>query len=64
MFKLSAVIFAMSFLFSSWMAHFSLPRLLNSELDYFLMPFLGYASIVLSAQLARGLSPRQTVKIE
>lgn len=64
MFKLSAVILALFFLLGSWIAPFSLPRLLNSQLDYFLMPFLGYVSIFLSAHLARHLLPRQIGRTE
>lgn len=60
MFKLSAALCAISFLVGSWMSSFSLPRLFHSPADYFLMPFLGYLSIMLAAQFAARLLPRQT----
>ena len=57
MIKLSAVFIALSFLVSSWMSSFSLPRLFHSPADYVLMPFMGYLSILLAAQLAARLLP-------
>lgn len=60
MFKLSTVFCASSFFFCSWMSGFSLPRLTESALDYFLMPFIGYLSLFLAAQVAARL---MTVKV-
>jgi hypothetical protein len=60
MFKISATLCILSFLASSWVSDFSLPRLTNSPADYFFMPFFGYLSVFLAAQLAGRLVPRKT----
>ena len=57
MFKLSAIFCSLFFLASSWMSNFSLPRLTQGPFDYFFMPFIGYLSIFLAAQLAIRLLP-------
>ncbi|MBW2450841.1 MAG: hypothetical protein JRE16_07195 [Deltaproteobacteria bacterium] len=52
MFKLSALISILAFIFSSWFSGFELPRFTNGPVDYLLMPLLGYVSIVVAAQIA------------
>ena len=52
MFKLSAIIGTLGFVFSSWFSGFSLPRFTQSSADYVLMPLVGYISIIIAAQIA------------
>jgi len=59
MFKISALIGSLAFLFSSWLSGFTLPRLTQGPGDYLLMPLLGYILIVLAAQLAARMAPEQ-----
>jgi hypothetical protein len=60
MFKLSALIGSMAFVFSSWFSGFSLPRLTQGPGDYVLMPLLGYIVIILAAQIAAKFFPEQS----
>ena len=52
MFKLSALIGTLGFVFSSWFSGFNLPRFTQSSADYLLMPLFGYISIIVAAQIA------------
>ena len=60
MFKLSALIGSIVFLFSSWLSGFTLPRLTQGPGDYLLMPLLGYIMIIAAAQLAARITPEKS----
>lgn len=60
MFKLSALIGSVAFLFSSWLSGFTLPRILQGPGDYLLMPLIGYIMIILAAQLATRILPENS----
>lgn len=60
MFKISAFIGGLAFLFSSWLSGFTLPRLTQGPGDYLLMPLLGYILIIAAAQLAARIIPEQS----
>ncbi len=60
MFKLSALIGSIVFLFSSWLSGFTLPRLTQGPGDYLLMPLLGYIMIIVAAQLAARITPEKS----
>lgn len=59
MFKLSALIGGSAFVFSSWFSGFSLPRFTYSSADYILMPLFSYIMIIVAAQLAAKMLPKQ-----
>lgn len=60
MFKLSALIGSVAFIFSSWLSGFTLPRLTQGPGDYLLMPLLGYIMIIVAAQAAARITPEQS----
>ena len=60
MFKLSALIGSVAFLFSSWLSGFTLPRILQGPGDYLLMPLIGYIMIILAAQIATRILPENS----
>ncbi len=59
MFKLIVFLSPLLFLGYSWTANFKLPRLTEGPADFFLIPFLGYLSIILVAQLTARLPTRK-----
>jgi hypothetical protein len=60
MFKLSAIIASLVFFCSSWFSGFSIPRLVHGPGDYLVMPLLGYFLIIVAAQVAARVLPKQT----
>jgi len=55
MFKLTTLLVTFFFFGYGWLADFRLPRLTHTGLDFVLMPFLGYITLILAAQLAARL---------
>lgn len=60
MLKISALIGALAFLFSSWFTGFTLPRFTQGPGDYLLMPLFGYIMIIVAAQIAARLVPEKS----
>lgn len=55
MFKLTTLFATFFFFGYSWLADFRLPRLTHTAVDFVLMPFLGYITLIFAAQLAAHL---------
>lgn len=58
MFKLSALIATLVFIYSSSLSGFTLPRFTQGSGDYVLMPLIGYLMIIVLAQIVARFSPQ------
>ena len=59
MFKLSALIGSLAFVFSSWFSGFTVPRFIQGPGDYLIMPLFGFIMIIVAAQVAARFFPEQ-----
>jgi len=58
MFKLSALIATLAFIYSSYLSGFTMPRFTQGAGDYILMPLIGYIMIIVVAQITARITPQ------